>query len=54
MSKVLQVTLNTKDREKLQKEFQKTREQYIREVNNLRQKYRESLINLVLAYSGAH
>lgn len=45
-------TLNTKDKEKLQKEFQKTRSQYIKEVNNLRKKYRESLVNLVLAYSG--
>lgn len=44
-------TLNTKDKEKLKQEFKKTRDNYLKEVSNLRKKYRESLVNLVLAYN---
>ena len=44
-------TLNTKDKEKLKQEFKKTRDNYLNEVSNLRKKYRESLVNLVLAYN---
>lgn len=46
-------TLNSKDKEALRKEFQKTRDQYIKDVNSIRNKYKESLVNLVLAYSSA-
>lgn len=46
-------TLNIKDKEKLQKEFEKTRDQYIKDMNTLRAKYKDSLINLILAYRAA-
>lgn len=54
MRRNLNRTLNTKDREKLKGEFQKTREQYIKDVNKLRKKYKESLVELVLAYGGSN
>ena len=44
-------TLNTKNKERLKQEFKKTRDNYLKEVNDLRKKYKESLVNLVLAYN---
>lgn len=46
-------TLNTKDKEALMKEFEKTRTKYLKDVEALRKKYKKSLINIAVAYNTA-
>lgn len=42
-------TLNTKKKEKMMKKFDKTRNNYLRELAALRKKYEKSMLNIAVA-----
>ena len=46
---IFKKTLSTKDPEKARKQFEKQRAKYLKELEALRKKYKDSLIDLAIA-----